>query len=88
MQRGRFGWVDYNGCLTIHVTLEGLHISIWPVLRFGPPSMCIPWSALHVREVVEKWWCHDIVLSVGEPEIARVRLPLKIAEAAEGLLGQ
>lgn len=83
MQRCKFGWVDYNGCMTMHVSAEGLRIAVWWIFRFGHPTLFIPWSALHVREVIENWWCRDIVLSIGEPEIARLRLPLKIIEAAE-----
>ncbi|MBM4070661.1 MAG: hypothetical protein FJ271_17155 [Planctomycetes bacterium] len=83
MQRCQFGWVGYNGCMTMHVSEEGLRIEVWWIFRFGHPTLLIPWSALHVHQVIEKRWCRDIVLSVGAPELARLRLPLKVIEAAE-----
>lgn len=83
MQRCKFGWVEYNGCVTIHVSARGLHLPLWWVFRFGHPTMCIPWSALHVREVIDKWWRHGVIMSIGQSEIARLQAPLKIIEAAE-----
>jgi hypothetical protein len=85
MQRGSFGWVDYNGCLTIHVSDRGLRIAVWPFLSFAHPPILLPWSAIEVLKVRERWYARDILVRVGNPEIARVRLPLKIVEAAEGL---
>src|SRR5262245_54037039 len=85
MQSARFGWVDYNGCLTIRVSAEGVYLELWPILRIGHPALLIPWSALTVLQVRERWWAKDVTLAVETPEIARIRLPLKVVEAAEGL---
>jgi hypothetical protein len=85
MQSARFGWVDYNGCLSIRVAAEGLYIAMWPMFRLAHPPLLIPWSALRVLGVNDRWWRRDVTLAVGMPEIARIRLPLRVVSAAEGL---
>jgi hypothetical protein len=82
MQSARFGWIDYNGCLSIRVSDEGLRISIWPFFCSEHPPLFLPWSALHVVEVREGRWQRDVTLNVGTPPIARVRLALKVLEEA------
>jgi hypothetical protein len=42
MQSARFGWIDYNVCLTIRVRDEGLRISIWPFFPSGHPLLFLP----------------------------------------------
>lgn len=84
MQSVQFNWVDYNGGVTIHICPEGVGLSLWPILRFGHPSLLIPWSALHVVEVKERWYGRFVFMNVDEPAIARIRLPLKVMETARG----
>jgi hypothetical protein len=85
MQSARFNWADYNGGLTIRVCPEGLGLAIWRIFRFGHPSLFIPWSALHVLTVSDHWYGRYAVLTVDSPPIAKIRLPLKIMEAAKQL---
>lgn len=86
MQSGGFGWVDYNGCLTIHVGQEGLGLSIWPLFRFTHPPLLLPWNELHVLEVRPGKWFGTVKMAVGEPPLVRIRLPLKVFEAAQEYL--
>jgi hypothetical protein len=85
MQSGALGWIDYNGCLTLRVCPEGLYLAIWPLFRFAHPPLLIPWSALHVLKVQDKWWSRHVDMAVDTPAIARLRLPLKVVEAAQKL---
>jgi hypothetical protein len=80
MQSGRFGWLDYNGCLRIIVADEGLYLSLWPRMMFSHPPLLLPWSDLKVLTVQDKWWGHHLSVAVGSPELARIRLPLKIVD--------
>jgi hypothetical protein len=84
MQTGRFGWVDYSGCLTICVEKDGLYISILPPFRLAHPAFKIPWSELHAVGVREGWFGYAD-LAVGDPPVTRIRLPLKVFEAARRL---
>lgn len=81
-QSGSFAWVDYNGVLTLHVSADGVRIAVlWP-FRPGHPPLMIPWQAIHVVEVIERWWGRYCTMDVGAPPLARVRLPLKTVESA------
>lgn len=82
MQSATFRWVDYNGCLTITLCAAGLGISLMPIFRIRHPTLFLPWSALHVIEVRNRWYRRDVTIAVGAPPIARIRLPLKIMEEA------
>jgi hypothetical protein len=85
-QSAGFGWVDYNGCLTIHVDQVGLWITIWPLFRFAHPPLLLPWGELHVTEVHSSGWRPTVKLAVGDPAVARVRLALKVVETARQFL--
>ena len=84
-QSGRIGWLDYNGCLTIRVCEDGLYLAVWPPVVFSHPPLLLPWSKLHVVSVRDKWWGRDVTLTVGTPPLARIRLPLKVLDAADRL---
>jgi hypothetical protein len=82
MQKIRCGWVEYNGCVTIGVTPGGLYLAVWPLFRNGHPPLLLPWSSLHVLEIHEGWWGSYVYVAVDNPPVARLRLPLKVVEAA------
>ncbi len=84
-QCARFGWVDYNGCVSIRVCADGLRLATFPLFRPGHPPLFIPWSALRVVSVNDKWWGRYTVVDVGAPTIAQVRLPLKVMDEARRL---
>jgi len=86
MQSVGFGWVDYNGGITIRVSSQGLYLATWSFLLVGHPPLLIPWASLQVLKVRETFWKKDVTLAVDDPPIARIRLPLRIIEAAQGLL--
>jgi hypothetical protein len=86
MQHCAFGWVDYNGCVTIIVTAEGIYLALMALFRLSHPPLLIPWSALHVLKLKTSGWSKEAKLSIDEPPIATLKLPYKVIEAAEGLL--
>jgi hypothetical protein len=87
MQKIRCGWVDYNGCVTLIVTQSGLYLAVWLLFRSGHPPLLLPWHALHVLEIHEAWWGSYVYVAVDSPPVARLRLPLKVVEAAQELGG-
>jgi hypothetical protein len=86
MQHCAFGWADYNGCVTIIVAPEGVYLALWPPFRLSHPPLLIPWSALHVLKVKPTGWVKEVKLAIDDPPLARLTLPYKIVEAAQGLL--
>lgn len=79
IESGKFGWVSYNSCLTIHVGPEGLHVAVWPPFRFGHPPLLIPWREL--RKVGSRkifFLGEQLKFEAGSPPIATVELSHKL----------
>jgi len=68
------------------VASEGLYLEAPFILRPWHPPLLIPWSDLRVEAVTDKWWRRSLHLAVGDPPVARLRLPLKVADAIEQFL--
>jgi hypothetical protein len=81
-----FRWLDYNGCLTMVVSPEGLYIAIFKLFRIGHPSLLIPWSALHFVKVHKVWIIHQVFLEVDAPALTTIKIPYRIFEAARPYL--
>jgi hypothetical protein len=43
---GGFGWVNYNGVLTVAADLEGLYVALPWWIAVGTPPLHLPWIAL------------------------------------------
>jgi hypothetical protein len=99
MQSACFGVWRYRG-LSMRVAESGLYIALSPMHRLtnplllipwlAHPPLLIPWSALHVLSVNDGswrrgWLRRNVTLAVGMPEIAQIRLPLRVVTAAEDL---
>ncbi|MER3440072.1 MAG: hypothetical protein C4296_01675 [Gemmataceae bacterium] len=82
---GAIGWCGYKG-LELCVASEGLYLEAPFILRPWHPPLLIPWSDLRVEAVTDKWWRRSLHLAVGDPPVARLRLPLKVADAIEQFL--
>lgn len=79
IESGKFGWVSYNSCLTIHATPEGLHLAVWLPFRFGHPPLLIPWRELRNVGSRTVWLCGEwLKLEVGSPSIATLELSKKV----------
>ena len=81
----RIGWCDYNGCITIHVSSEGLYLAVWPIL-VGHRPILIPWSQLRVLEERRRRWFPVALVEVGQPRLAKLQLPLRVIDAARAWL--
>ncbi|MBM3968696.1 MAG: hypothetical protein FJ302_02360 [Planctomycetes bacterium] len=81
----RIGWCDYNGCMTIRVSPEGLYLAVWPIF-VGHAPLLIPWSVLQVVEERRRRWFAVALLEVGQPSQAKLQLPLKVIDAARAWL--
>ena len=81
----RIGWCDYNGCLTIRVSPEGLYLAVWPIF-VGHRPLLIPWSELRVVQERRQRWFAVALVEVGEPRLAKLQLPLRVIDAARDWL--
>ena len=81
-----FRWVDYNGCLTLIVSPEGLYIAMPRLLRLGHPCLLIPWSVLHFVKIHKVWFIHQAHLEVESPALTSIKIPYRVFEAARPYL--
>jgi len=60
---GRVGAVNYNNCLRVGFSGEGIHLRILFPFRVLHPPLFIPWSAVshHTHKTVLKFWSRDVV---------------------------
>jgi hypothetical protein len=78
MQSIKVGWADYNGCLTIHRTSEGIRLAVWPMFRIGHPPIFIPWEAIHNTRARQILWSKRVICEVGSPRVAKLELPMRL----------
>ena len=76
----RIGWCDYNGCLTIRVSSEGIYLTVWPIF-VGHVPLLIPWSELRVLKEQRTRWLANAQLEVSSPPIAKIHIPLRVLDA-------
>ncbi|MBC7820596.1 MAG: hypothetical protein IAG10_27240 [Planctomycetaceae bacterium] len=76
----RIGWCDYNGCMTIRVAPDGIYLAVWPIF-VGHAPLLIPWSAVWLVEEQRERWFAFVLIDVGQPPLARLRLPLRVIDA-------
>lgn len=79
-QSGRAGLVNYNGCLTIHTSAEGLHLAVWPIFRLGHPPLFIPWDEIHHTKLKRFLWFRWVAFEVGAPKVTTLQLSEKVFE--------
>ncbi|WP_294221207.1 hypothetical protein [Prosthecobacter sp.] len=87
MQSMVLGSVSYNGCLTMHASKEGLHLAVWLPFRIAHPPLFLPWSEFRNAILRRSLWVKWIELDIGEPPVAKLRLPLKVLQGREHLIG-
>ncbi len=87
-QGGNVGWVNYNGCLTVHTTKEGMFLSMPLLFRFGHPTLFFPWRALQVEEEGRLMFVSQktVTFTIGNPQIAALTLPMQIFKKYEAQL--
>lgn len=79
------GACDYNGCVTLRASPEGLFIAVWPIF-FGHPVLLIPWSEMRVLEERRFLGFHVAKVEVGSPPLAILKLPVKVVDAGRNWL--
>lgn len=80
-QSGKVGVVNYNSCLNVIVSGDGLYLSIFPLFRPWHPPLLIPWSdLLNLKEKKMLWFLKFMEMQVCEPSITTIQLPSRIFE--------
>jgi hypothetical protein len=70
---GRINAINYNGCLRVGATDDGLKLSILLPWKLGHPDLFIPFR--HIRVSTEKrWFTHFVVLDVLSEDGSSVRI--------------
>jgi hypothetical protein len=81
MATGRIGGVSYNSSLTIHVSAEGFHLAVFPLLKLGAPDLFIPWSTVEKREERHLFGIYTVRLTLGPPTRTMIILSKSVVES-------
>ena len=78
MQSAKVGGVNYNRCLSIHSSPEGLHIAVWPIFRLGHPPLFLPWDEIRNNRTRRFLWWKFVECEVNSPGTVKLLLPTKV----------
>jgi hypothetical protein len=76
----QIGAVVYKRCVTLGVADEGLYVSFWR------RTILIPWSDFTALGQATLYWQKIPMLTVGEPPIATIALPVPVFETMRSKL--
>ncbi|MGJ8695648.1 MAG: hypothetical protein ACSHYF_04975 [Verrucomicrobiaceae bacterium] len=75
MQSMSFGLSNYNSCLTVHASDEGIDIAVWPLFACGHPPIFLPWSAIGTPREKRILWFTSYLIQIDSPPIAKISIP-------------
>ncbi len=77
MQSATFGrFCNYNGCLKVGSSPEGLYLSPIVFFRAGHPALLVPWNEIRVEGVSVTLFVQRMKLNLGSTE----QVPFSISE--------
>lgn len=80
-QSGQFsGFINYNRCLTIIISTEGLYLKVWPIFGLGHKPILIPWDEIRNVRRSRFLWMRSASFDAGNPTIACISLSERIFE--------
>ncbi|MEI7833330.1 MAG: hypothetical protein WCJ56_09045 [bacterium] len=82
-QSGIIWYVNYNNVLNIHVSEEGIFISLIWLFSFGSPPLFIPWNDIYNLHEEQFLWMRYAVFTVGDPALTTIKLPVAVFEGRE-----
>jgi hypothetical protein len=74
------GAVTYKRCVTLAVADEGMYVSIWR------KTVLIPWTEFKAVGQATLYWQKVPMLTVGDPPVASMTVPVQVFEAMRGKL--
>jgi hypothetical protein len=77
---GMVGGVSYRSVLTLHFESDGFFLEVMVLFRIGQPRLFIPWSEITERKPFPMLWWNATRLTVGRPEVGKIRLPADLVE--------
>jgi len=83
---GRFGLVNYNGCLTVGADEHGLYLApFFPFRAFHPP-LRIPWSEFQSRTRERFFFFFKVDLFDLGPDLPRIQLRSRATRSIDAYL--
>jgi hypothetical protein len=74
------GAVTYKRCVMLGVAKEGLYLAI------GRKAALIPWTEFNARGQATLFWQNVPMLTVGDPPVATMTLPMAVFQVMRGRL--
>lgn len=78
MQSAKVGMFYYSGCLTIHVSPEGVRLALMFFPFPGHPPLLIPWKEMHQIRTRDVWSEDWVRLEIGSPRVSAIDLTKKV----------
>jgi hypothetical protein len=83
------GQVLYRNCITIGFDAGGLYLEPgFPISIFGKRPLFVPWTEFKRVEEGRLFWGKAAVLSLGEPLVGTVTLPMELFNAIRTAVGK
>ncbi|MCE9667967.1 hypothetical protein LY474_09105 [Myxococcus stipitatus] len=83
---GRFGWVNYNSCLTVGVDEHGLYlVPLFPFRAFHPPVR-IPWSEFRSRTRERVFFFFKVDLFDLGPDLPMIQIRSRATRSVDAFL--
>jgi len=76
-QTVQVGAVRYRKCMTVGIGSQGLYLWARPILSRYQPVL-IPWGEIKGMQEARMYWQRVKLLSIGNPQVATVRVPLTL----------
>ena len=78
---GKLGDIWLPGGLNVHMTADGLFLSVMSAFRIGHKPLFIPWSAMQqIGQKREFLWREGVQFEIGTPRVATMWLPKRVCE--------
>ena len=76
------GQVLYRNCMIVGFDGEGLYLEIgFPMSVFGRRALFVPWTEFKQSEEGRLFWRKASVLTIGEPPVGTITVPMTVFEA-------
>ena len=84
-QTVQIGPVRFRRCVTLQVSDTGLYLWVRPPLSRHPPVQ-VPWTEITPVGTTRIYWGRAMLLSVGKPELATIRVQMDLFERLQPYL--
>ncbi len=87
MRSAKVGLARYNNTLTLHGSVEGLHLAVMPLFRAAHPPIFLPWAVCRNPKPNKLMWLETVTFEVGVPKLTTLTIPKEVFDAMQDFVG-